>query len=92
MSNRTMEVWEAILVTVGVLLMLMALVLGIWAVGAMVLMWAWSLFIVPVFGLPLLNFSQAFGAVLLLVLIRALATRGTEKAETKFVSRIKTRR
>lgn len=47
----------------NLLAILGVIALGIffWIIGVFVIMWGWSLFAVPVFGMKALTFSQAFG-------------------------------
>lgn len=44
---------------------------GLIALTSILFMWAWGLFMAPVFDLPLLSFPEAFGGVLLLTIVRS---------------------
>lgn len=39
------------------------------AVATLPFMWAWGLFVTPVFGLPLLSFAEGFGAMAILGIV-----------------------
>lgn len=57
-------------IAIGIALVLFALLVsGIFAISAMALMVLWSGFMVPVFGLPLLSFGEAFAGVILIWLV-----------------------
>lgn len=59
-------------------------ILGLTLIAVIALvMWAWGLFVVPVFGLPLLSPTQGLGLVILAFLVR-LMFRPTQKT-TQFV-------
>jgi hypothetical protein len=80
MSNehsRWLDIWETLLTVIGVILVGALLIGFAWSLGAVLLMWGWSLFMVPVFGLAELTFQQAFGGVILLGVIRLFAMRSS---------------
>lgn len=62
-----------VLGAVAVVIALYAIVLGI---GAFILTWAWGLVMVPVFGLPALDFGAAFALLVVLAVIRAFLFGG----------------
>lgn len=46
------------------------LVFSFYAISAVVVMWAWNIFLVGVFNFPVINFIQSFALVLLLGFVR----------------------
>ena len=63
----------AVLVTfIGVMVFAVLATVAAIAVVTLPFMWAWGAFMAPVFGLPLLSFSQAFAAVLMLGIVSVL--------------------
>lgn len=54
---------------VGIILAAVVLSAGLMALFAVLLMWAWAGFMVPVLGLPLLSFYEAFCGTVLLTMV-----------------------
>lgn len=82
-QERWMRRWENALVAIGAFGLVVAVLVLSWALGAVIAMWAWGLFMVPVFGLPELNFTEAFGLILLLALVRLYATRSNTEGKVR---------
>jgi hypothetical protein len=68
--NRS-EKLEARYVILGAFLVFIAVV-GIFALLSIGIMWSWSMFVTPVFGMRELAFQEAFGATVLLFVIRMI--------------------
>jgi hypothetical protein len=68
--NKDVKSADGCAIVVGFVLVMIVAAVGISALVAMLFMWAWGLFMVPVFGLSLLSFQEAFGAIALLLVIR----------------------
>lgn len=71
-SNRGLPQKKAVSPGMFIVLPLVFILVLSAVIGAVsvLLMWAWGLFMTPVFDLPLLSFQQAFGAIVLLLIIR----------------------
>lgn len=50
--------------------LIIVVISGVSAFASVALMWSWGLFVNPIFGLPLLSFQQAFGAIIFLIILR----------------------
>jgi hypothetical protein len=80
--NKDVKTADGCAVVVGFTLLMIVAFSGIAAIVAMILMWAWSLFMVPVFGVPLLSFQEALGAIMLLGILRLMLAQTTIKKTT----------
>lgn len=65
------SVMDKFLIVIGVIVLVIIVVLLAWALTGFLLMWAWNLAVVPLFGLPIMNFAQGFGLAVILGLIGA---------------------
>ena len=54
----------------GIILLVILAITGMLALISIVFMWAWGAFMVPVFDLPYLDFKEAFGALVLISVLR----------------------
>ena len=85
MSNehsRWLDIWETLLTVIGVILLGALLIAFAWSLGAVLLMWGWGMFMVPVFGLAELTFQQAFGGIILLAVIRLFAMKSSSNTNS----------
>lgn len=80
--NKDVKSVDGCAVVTGFILVMILAGAGIIALVAMAFMWAWGIFMVPVFGLPLLSFQEAFGALTILLIIRFMLAPTSIKRTT----------
>jgi|WetSurMetagenome_2_1015567.scaffolds.fasta_scaffold949102_2 hypothetical protein len=70
MNSPRNEVRDATLGCIALVILVPLAIVGIMALGSLLLMWAWSTFVTPIFGLTLLSFQQSFAAITVMFILR----------------------